>query len=216
MKFKSFLLMLVFVMGVTLTVYGISESPQKGDVPLKLKGNGSIVSNDKYLVESVPGDENDSTIEFLEIDEFEEWMEQQHVENQRFVENGDKSFYEKDVNGDYICREWTQKDADALYEGWKAQLAQMKKGYHFTKTIILPDGGGLVGEFDPETWNSKPESSLSSTIITLPDGLMVDLGHFDTGIEARKAVKNYLKEQVANGKLTQQEADTILEHGAIE
>lgn len=201
MKLKSFLLGLVFVAAFTLTVCGITKNPKH--TPMS-------------LVESVSGDENISTLEFWEISEFEEWMEQQRVEIQKFADSGDKSFYEKGANGNYICREWTQRDVVALYAEWQEQLAQMKQGYHFTKTIILLDGGCLVGNFDPETWNSKPISSISSTIITLPNGSSIDLGHFDAASEATEAVKKYLKQQVTDGKLTQQEADTIQAKGAIE
>lgn len=59
------------------------------------------------------------------------------------------------------------------------------------------------GEFEPETWDSKPESSFSSTIITLPDGSSIDLGHFDTAGKLNLHTKRreaYLeKRDVANG-----------------
>ncbi len=172
-------------------------------------------NDDEFLVENILGDENNNPLDFWEIDEFEKWMEQQHAKNQELANSGDKSFYEKNTDGNYICREWTQKDVDALYMKWQEQIALMKQGYHFTKSITLPDGGVLVGTFDPETWNAKPSTALGSTIITLPNGSAVNLGHFDTADEAAKAVSKYLIKQIANGELTQQQADTILEHGTI-
>ena len=169
--------------------------------------------NDAYVVESVPGDEKDNSLEFWEIGEFETWMEQQRIEYQQLVDIGDKSFYDKDANGDYFCREWTQQDLDALYAEWQEQLGLMKQGYRFTKPIINSEDGSLVGVFGPET---SPSTAAGSTIITMPNGSTVDLGHFDTTEEAKKAVEKYLKQQVTEGMLTQQQADTILAHGSVE
>ena len=105
---------------------------------------------------------------------------------------------------------------DLLYEQWQEQLLLMKQGYHFAKTITLPDGGLLTGAFDPETWTAKPSVALGSTIITMPDKSTVDLGHFDTAEEATQAVKKYLAQQVKAELLTQAEADKILSNGAVE
>lgn len=80
----------------------------------------------------LPGGPSDTQLEYWEIDEFEDWMEQQRDQIQKLADNKDKSFYYKDDNGSYVCREWTQEDVDSLYEGWQDQLALMKEGYHFT------------------------------------------------------------------------------------
>ena len=151
-----------------------------------------------------------------EIEEFEVWMEQQRDQIQKLADNKDKSFYYKDDNGSYVCREWTQEDVDSLYESWQDQLALMKEGYHFTKSMELSDGSIISGAFDPETWNAAPASAHGSTIITLPDGSTVDLGHFDTVDAATKAVQEYLEQQVSSGNMTQAEADNLLNNGSIE
>ena len=132
------------------------------------------------------------------------------------ADNKDKSFYYKDDNGSYVCREWTQEDVDSLYESWQDQLALMKEGYHFTKSMELSDGSIISGAFDPETWNAAPASAHGSTIITLPDGSTVDLGYFDTVDAATKAVQEYLEQQVSSGNMTQAEADNLLNNGSIE
>ena len=107
------------------------------------------------------------------------------------------------------------EDIDSCTQ-WQEQLLLMKQGYHFAKTITLPDGGLLTGAFDPETWNAKPSVALGSTIITMPDKSTVDLGHFDTAEEATQAVKKYLAQQVKAELLTQAEADKILSNAAVE
>ena len=175
------------------------------------------VSSDVIADETcLPGGPSDTQLEYWEIDEFEDWMEQQRDQIQKLADNKDKSFYYKDDNGSYVCREWTQEDVDSLYEGWQEQLALMKEGYHFTKSMELSNGGIISGAFDPETWNVEPASVPGSTIITLPDGSTVDLGHFDTADAATKAVQEYLEQQVSSGNMTQAEADNLLNNGSIE
>ena len=175
------------------------------------------VSSDVIADETcLPGGPSDTQLEYWEIDEFEDWMEQQRDQIQKLADNKDKSFYYKDDNGSYVCREWTQEDVDSLYESWKDQLALMKEGYHFTKSMELSNGGVISGAFDPETWNAEPASAPGSTIITLPDGSTVDLGHFDTADAATKAVQEYLEQQVSSGNISQEEADDLLNNGSAE
>lgn len=175
------------------------------------------VSSDVIADENcLPGGPSDTQLEYWEIDEFEDWMEQQRDQIQKLADNKDKSFYYKDDNGSYVCREWTQEDVDSLYESWQDQLALMKEGYHFTKSMELSDGSIISGAFDPETWNAAPASAHGSTIITLPDGSTVDLGYFDTVDAATKAVQEYLEQQVSSGNMTQAEADNLLNNGSIE
>ncbi|EDM98870.1 hypothetical protein BACCAP_03673 [Pseudoflavonifractor capillosus ATCC 29799] len=175
------------------------------------------VSSDVIADENcLPGGPSDTQPEYWKIEEFEVWMEQQRDQIQKLADNKDKSFYYKDDNGSYVCREWTQEDVDSLYESWQDQLALMKEGYHFTKSMELSDGSIISGAFDPETWNAAPASAHGSTIITLPDGSTVDLGHFDTADAATKAVQEYLEQQVSSGNMTQAEADNLLDNGSIE
>lgn len=83
-KFKSFLLGLVFVTAFTLTACEVAENLQ--NIPMSLNeiednnvvlisktnaqlspaeiNNSNVISNDTYLVEDVPGNENFNTLEF--------------------------------------------------------------------------------------------------------------------------------------------------------
>ena len=164
----------------------------------------------------LPGGPSEIQPQYWEIDEFEAWMNQQHEQIQKLADNQDKSFYDKDANGTYVCREWTQEDVDNLYKIWKDQLALMKEGYRFTKFAELSEGGIISGAFDPETWNAEPASAPGSTIIVLPDGSTVDLGHFDTADTAAKAVQEYLDRQVSLKNITQIEAEQLLNNASIE
>lgn len=112
-------------------------------------------------------------IEFWEITEFEAWMEQERAVNQKRADNGEISFCEKNEDEIYVMRAWTQEDVDTLYKGWQNQLARMKQGYRYTKTIDLSNGGYLVGEFDPDV--SITATAPGSTVITLPNVSEVNL-----------------------------------------
>ena len=197
-----------------------SEETQSFDIANYLKelcGQYQLISNANDVVQdALSGGECSDPLEFWEISEYENWMKTELEKNQKLADSGDVSFYAKDANDNYICRAWTQADVDLLYEQWQEQLLLMKQGYHFAKTITLPDGGLLTGAFDPETWNAKPSVALGSTIITMPDKSTVDLGHFDTAEEATQAVKKYLAQQVKAELLTQAEADKILSNAAVE
>ncbi len=199
-----------------------AEAPSSANDTINETGETTSNTNDvstqfeeQFIVQSTPNNSDYDQLEYWSIDEFEIWMEQQHEENQHLADIHDKSFYDKDVNGDYYCREWTQEDVDALYTEWQEQLELMKQGYQFTKSIPYSIDGVISGVFGPEA-NDPPVSAPAATIITLPDGSMVDLGHFDTADEAAQAVEQYLTQQVKAGILTQDEADKIFEHGAIE
>ena len=170
--------------------------------------------NDPHLLAG--GENSDQPEEFWTVDGFKNWMEQQRDANQKLADKADKSFCEKDADGNYVYRTWTQEDVDLLYAQWQNQLKLMEEGYQFTKPIDTENGAFLAGAIDPDTWNAKLDRSLSTTIITLPDGTTVDLGHFDTAEEAKKEVSTFLDQQVNNGSITQAEADAILKHGSIE
>ena len=218
--------MLASCLALMMTAGGIAAAAQGNDSEvapgaltgtMQIDGQTYVYANDAWSTEqeylNAHPDAN-KDIEFWGVDEFATWLEQQKGENQKLADNSDPSFYYKDKNGDGAFREWTQEDVDALYKQGQEQLARMKEGYQYTKTITLQDGAYLSGVFDPGVLGLS--TAPSSTVISLPDGSEVDLGHFDTASEATDAVKAYIEQQVKAGKLTQLEGDTILSHGTLE
>lgn len=145
MKHKTLLLGLALVTAIVFSVSGMALAAVTS-APLNSQ-NGN--SSDSGIL--LPGGKNESHSEFWKIGEYEDWMEKQRAQNQELADRGDKSFCTKDDFGVYFCREWTQKDVDALYAEWQEQLALMKQGYHFTKTRTLPNGGLLAGALNTET-----------------------------------------------------------------
>lgn len=206
MKVRKLERLVLCILGMALVLSACKSTGQANAVP--------NIEDQTLIQGGSDGGEQDQ-LEFWEIEEFETWMEQQHKKNQERSDSHDRSFYEKGANGEYHCREWTQKDVDALYAQWQEQLAQMKQGCRFTKPIHLEEGGIIAGAFEPESYLSFGSAS-GRTILIMPDGSAVDLGAFDTAEEAQQAVKEYLRQQVEKGILTQSQADAIFSHSAVE
>ncbi len=145
MKHKPILLGAVLAVILLLSISGLafaanatntSPNPATGDVDVR--------------TDLAPGGKTVNQPEFWQVDEFESWMEQERAYYQQLADSGDKSFWYKNTDDEYVCREWTQADVDALYATWEQQLALMRQGYQFTKAIEAADGGLLVGGFQPE------------------------------------------------------------------
>ena len=145
MKHKPILLGAVLAVILLLSISGLafaanatntSPNPATGDVDVR--------------TDLAPGGKTVNQPEFWQVDEFESRMEQERAYYQQLADSGDKSFWYKNTDDEYVCREWTQADVDALYATWKEQLALIRQGYQFTKAIEAADGGLLVGGFQPE------------------------------------------------------------------
>lgn len=145
MKHKPILLGAMLAVILLLSISGLafaanatntSPNPATGDVDVR--------------TDLAPGGKTANQPEFWQVDEFESRMEQERAYYQQLADSGDKSFWYKNTDDEYVCREWTQADVDALYATWEQQLALMRQGYQFTKAIEAADGGLLVGGFQPE------------------------------------------------------------------
>ena len=145
MKHKSILSGAVLAAIMLLSVSGLPFATSTADASPN-SSNGDV----KGQTCLAQGGKTDSQLEFWKVDEFESWMEQERAYYQQLADNGEKSFWYKNADDVYVCREWTQADVDALYATWKEQLDLMRQGYEFTKVIETTDSGLLVGEFDPE------------------------------------------------------------------
>ncbi len=71
--------------------------------------------------------QSDIQIDYLEMEEVEDWMEQQRSQNQKFADRKNKSFFYKDDNGNYVSRAWMQEDVYSLYKNWQEQFAMMNE-----------------------------------------------------------------------------------------
>lgn len=145
MKHKLILLGTVLAVIMLLSINGLAFAANATNTSPN-SANGDV----EVRTDLAPGGKTANQSEFWQADEFESWMEQERAYYQQLADNGDKSFWYKNADEEYVCREWTQADVDALYATWKEQLALMRQGYQFTKVFEAADGGSLVGGFLPE------------------------------------------------------------------
>lgn len=145
MKHKSILLGAVLAAIMLLSISGLAFAANAADT-LPNSTNGDV-GEPTCLA---PGGKTDSQLEFWKVDEFESWMEQERAYYQQLTDSSEKSFWYKNADDVYVCREWTQDDVDALYSTWKERLDLMRQGYEFTKVIETTDNGLLAGGFEPE------------------------------------------------------------------
>ena len=99
---------------------------------------------------SAPSSDEQVNIEFWTEEEFLVWMEKEHKRIQDLADKHDCSYYEKNENDVWVPREQTQEDVDKMYAEWNEQLDKMKKGYKYTRPIILDDGAYFAGVFSPD------------------------------------------------------------------
>ncbi|MEG0090505.1 MAG: hypothetical protein RSA86_02195 [Christensenellaceae bacterium] len=183
---------------------------------MEIDGQPYLYKNGEWLSKDSSDNQSgkDLTVNFWTVDEFTKWMEEQRAENQKLADKEEKSFYVNTENEDGYFRAWTQKDVDKLYGQWEKQLTQMKEGHQFSKPIIDDESGFLAGSFEPNTGLSSVSDS--TTLITLPDGSVVNLGSFDNVSEAQRAVSDYLNNQVKLGALSKENAEDILSRATVE
>lgn len=145
MKHKPILLGTALAAIMLLSISGLAFAANAANTSPNSTNNDVEVRTDL-----APGGKTANQLEFWKADEFESWMEQERAYYQQLADNGDKSFWYKNADEEYVCREWTQADVDALYATWDEQLDLMRQGYQFTKIIETLDGSFLVGGFQPE------------------------------------------------------------------
>ena len=131
MRKVLYLVVLLILVGVNVFVYAHLNSKSIQDTPHR----------DLASSEDIP---------VWNVSEFEIWMNEKLAEYQELVEVSSKTYYEKNNEGIYVAREWTQKDVDMYRELWDEQLQMMKDGYIFTKPI---DNERMVGMFASDCLN---------------------------------------------------------------
>jgi len=155
-------------------------NPETGEVLVSVDGGKTWMSKEEY-------DENYPDypdIGFNNIDEWEDWINQQIDD----IQNGRWSLMDGYGFPDW---EWDLGiDFDEIQERMKSDLEDIQKEIEEMQDQ-LPDGNGNIYVM---TININGES--------------VNLGPYDTKDELVQAVKDYCAEQVAAGKMTQEQADS--------
>lgn len=134
-------------------------------------------------------------------DEYKSWLEEYSSRLQDYIGSGVKY---KDKNGNWV--EWTQEHVNATIQRENEILESIKNGAKVSKTVNGDDGIAMVG-------NSPTSENIGvsyGATVTDRNGEIFDLGSFSSKEERLQAVKQYCKEQVQSGKMSQDEADTLI------
>lgn len=177
----------------TISVY--EQQKKDGTIVYSLDDGNTWISQ-KEFEEEYPT----HNIEWWTYDEYAEYIEQQKVSLQEMVNNHITGYTEN--RGDFI---WTQELADETIQKYEQNLQQIKNGVKISKSIE-----GLDDDCGYESYSLDPKSlPVISYEISLPDSSTKQFTG-ENKTEIIEKVKDYCKQQIEAGKLTQDEADKIL------
>ena len=143
-------------------------------------------------------------VEWWTYDEYKTWLEKEKVLLPDMIgETGWTS-----SQGEFV---WTQEKVDETIKMYEDILEEIKSGVLYSKSVDGNEDGGfsmVINYEDIKMGTSSRELSLS---VKLLDGKEVTFGPYTTEGELLAEIGPFCKEQVANGGMTQAEADKILE-----
>ena len=141
-------------------------------------------------------------IVYWTYDEYKNWLEEYSSRIQSYVGSDVKY---KDRDGNWV--EWTQEHVDTIIQRENEILDSIKNGAKISKTINGDDN--IVMMVNAPTSESIGVSY--GAAITEQDGEIFDLGAFSSEEERLAAVRQYYEQQVKAGKISQIEANEIIE-----
>lgn len=141
-------------------------------------------------------------IVYWTYDEYKNWLEEYSSRIQSYVGSDIKY---KDRDGNWV--EWTQEHVDTIIQRENEILDSIKNGAKISKTINGDDN--IVMMVNAPTSESIGVSY--GAAITEQDGEIFDLGAFSSEEERLAAVRQYYEQQVKAGKISQIEANEIIE-----
>lgn|GEM_PF-2822160 len=141
-------------------------------------------------------------VEWWTYDEYKAWMEQEIKDLQALADDGEPDYYDKDG----VLREFTQADVDEASALYQSILDEIKSGKMVSKTV---DGSAdiMMMSYDPEDITATRSYEVG---VQLDNGETAHFGPYDTKEEFLAEIKPYCEEQVKAGKMTQKEADKLL------
>ena len=143
-------------------------------------------------------------VEWWTYDEYKAWLENQKILLQDMI--GETGW--TGSQGEFV---WTQEKVDETIKMYEDILEDSKNGVLYSKPVDGNENGGfsmVINYEDIQMGTSSKELSLS---VKLLDGEEVTFGPYATEDELLSEVEPFCKEQVANGRITQAEADEILD-----
>lgn len=144
----------------------------------------------------------ESDVVWWTYEEYKAWLDNERAALPALI--GQPHHY-YDANGVLQKDVWTKEKIDAAILQYEQELERIKNGEKVSKTVDGDDNIGMSMTPPAEA----PAVEHSSTVHA-SGGNTIDLGSYDTKEEASKAIRDYCEKQVKAGKMTQQEADSIL------
>lgn len=126
-------------------------------------------------------------------DEYETWINEQKRELESLIGTGDGWY-----DGQGIFHEFTRESVDAMIDGYKETLENIKNGVLYSKDSEDGDTYSMI----PSTDDVVSDISVD---ITKDNGKTVHIGNYSTVEELDNAISDAVK----NGQLTQEEADSV-------
>ena len=143
-------------------------------------------------------------VEWWTYDEYKAWLEDQKVQLPDMIgETGRTS-----SQGEFV---WTQEKVDETIKMYEDILEEIRNGVLYSKSVDGNEDGSFSMTINYEDIKMGSSSRKLSLTVKLLDGEEVTFGPYATEDELLAEVEPFCKEQVTNKRMTQTEADEILE-----
>ena len=183
----------------------IFSTGKDGQTEVSLDNGETWINGDDYLKDIPLMD-----FEYYSYEEYKEWIEQQKKEFPKML---DGKFWNK-TDGWFI---WTQEHTDEALKLYEDLLEKIKNGMLLSKPLVVDgDDSSCIVSMNGHSISEKQDNYGTSygSYLSLENGEVIEFGPCDSAEALAEEVKQYCEEQVANGSLTIEEANKILEdHG---
>ena len=146
-------------------------------------------------------------VEWWTYDEYKAWLENEKVQLQDMI--GETGW--TGSQGEFV---WTQEKVDETIKMYEGILEEIKNGVLYSKMVDGSENGGFCMVINYEDIKMGTSSRKLSLSVKLLDGEEVTFGPYATEDELLAEVEPFCKEQVANARMTQAEADEIIQRYA--
>ena len=172
-----------------------TENISSADILYQDTDGGKISTDGKKWIAEADYEKNNAApeVQWWTADEYETWINEQKSELESLIGTGDGWY-----DGQGIFHEFTRESVDAMIEGYKETLENIKNGVLYSKD----NGDGDTYSMIPPTDDVVSDVSVD---ITKDNGKTVHIGNYSTVEELNNAISDAVK----NGQLTQEEADSV-------
>ncbi len=172
-----------------------TENISSADILYQDTDGGKISTDGKKWIAEADYEKNNAAteVQWWTADEYETWINEQKRELESLIGTGDGWY-----DGQGIFHEFTRESVDAMIDGYKETLENIKNGVLYSKDSEDGDTYSMI----PSTDDVVSDISVD---ITKDNGKTVHIGNYSTVEELDNAISDAVK----NGQLTQEEADSV-------